>query len=204
MKGFIIAIRPAKNEDLIVTILEDRAIKNYYRFYGARHSILQVGYLIDYASEEESHFMPRLKELSHIGFPWLYRKNHLMIWQRFIQLFEVHLRDTQTLEPFYFELLLEGAKRWHKQNPKRIICEMAHHLLNFEGRLHTLDSCYICEKPLGDDIALMQALLPAHSKCIYASSLPKKKLQSFFDSGKTTWLEDEEVEYIYQLILKGF
>jgi hypothetical protein len=43
MKGFIVSLRRAKNEDLIVTLLEERALRSYYRFYGARHSILQLG-----------------------------------------------------------------------------------------------------------------------------------------------------------------
>jgi recombinational DNA repair protein (RecF pathway) len=203
MKGFIVSLRPARNEDLIVTLLEEQALRSYYRFYGARHSILQLGYLIDYESEEESRFMPRLRRVSHLGFPWLYRRNRLMLWQQFVALFEPHLRDTGELDPFYFNLLLDAARRWEKQNPKRIICEAAYRLLEFEGRLHPPKSCYICEQPLGEEIALMTALLPAHPQCIYGSALPKKKIESFFETGRTAWLEESEVDYLYRLVLKG-
>lgn len=203
MKGFIVSLRPAKNEDLIVTLLEEQALRSYYRFYGARHSILQLGYLIDYESEEESRFMPRLRRVSHLGFPWLYRRNRLMLWQQFIRLFEPHLRDTELLDPFYFNLLLDAARRWEKQNPKRVICEAAHRLLHFEGRLHSLETCYICERPLEDEIALMTALLPAHPQCIYGPALSRKKLESFFETGKTAWLDESEVDYLYRLVLKG-
>ena len=204
MKGFILRLRPAKNEDLIVTILTERSMRSYYRFYGARHSILQLGYLIDFEEEEESRFIPRLRRVSHLGFPWLYSRNRLMAWHRFVSLFEPHLRDTETLDSFYFELLLDAARRWEKQNPKRIVCESAHRLLAYEGRLHDLDRCYICEAPLEDSVALMQALIPAHPQCIYGSAFSKERLRTFFEEGKSTWLDDEEVERIYAVLLKGF
>jgi recombinational DNA repair protein (RecF pathway) len=203
MKGFIVAIRRAGNEDLIVTVLGERYMRSYYRFYGVRHSILQMGYMIDFEEEEENRFMPRLRKVSHIGFPWLYRRNRLMHWQNFIRLFEPHLRDTETLEPFYYELLLSSAKRWDRQNPRRIICEAAHALLKYEGRLHNPDICYICERPLEDSVSLMTALLPAHPECIYGPSLPKNSMVEFMESGRTTLMDDMEVEYLSQIILKG-
>ncbi|ADV46701.1 recombination protein RecO [Nitratifractor salsuginis] len=203
MKGFIVSLRPARDEDLIVTLLEEHALRSYYRFYGARHSILQLGYLIDYESEEESRYMPRLRKVSHLGFPWLFRRNRLMLWQQFVRLFEPHLRDTERLDPFYFNLLLDAAHRWEKQNPKRVICEAAHRLLRFEGRLHPPTHCYICEKPLGEEVALMTALLPTHPGCIYGPAIPRSQLQNYFETGKTTWLDDREIDYLYRLILKG-
>ncbi len=204
MKGFIVSLRRARDEDLIVTILEERALRSYYRFYGARHSILQLGYLIDYESEEESRYMPRLRRVSHLGFPWLYRRNRLMLWQRFVALFEPHLRDTENLDPFYFQLLLDAARRWDRQSPRRIVCECAHALLAYEGRIHEPTDCYICEKPLGEEIALMQALLPAHPSCIFGSALLREKVEDFFSTGKTTLLDDNEVDYLYSVVSRGF
>jgi hypothetical protein len=204
MKGFIVSLRRAKNEDLIVTLLEERALRSYYRFYGARHSILQLGYLIDYESEEESRFMPRLRRVSHLGFPWLYRRNRLMLWQQFVALFEPHLRDTEEIDSFYFDLLLRAARRWDRQNPRRIVCESALELLKHEGRIHPPERCYICEEPIGESVALMQALLPAHPACIYGSSLPRPKIEEFFETGKSTWLDDREIEHLYDIVVKGF
>jgi len=204
MKGFIVALRKAKNEDMVITLLSKEYLKTMYRFYGARHSILQLGYLIDYEDEENSRgFMPRLRRVSHIGFPWLHDRDRLMLWHTYIQLFEPHLRDTETLESFYFDALLEAAKKWNRQNPKRIICENYHSIQKFEGRLHPLDKCYICEKPLGNDVSLMTAMIPAHPECIYASSMPRKKLASFFETGSTVSLEDRDVEYLYNVCIKG-
>ena len=204
MKGFIVSLRRARGEDMIVTVLSEHALETCYRFYGARHSILQLGYLIDFEIEKDgSRFLPRLRHVTHIGFPWLYRRNRLMTWHNYIRLFEPHLRDTQTLEPFYFNLLLTAAKKWEKQNPKRIVCESYHELLRFEGRLHHLDRCYICEKPLGDAISLMTAMIPAHPQCIYSSALPRQKLESYMLTGSTAWLEDDEVEHMYSIVMKG-
>ncbi len=50
MQGYIIHITRVKDEDLIVTILTQNVIKTTYRFYGARHSSVHLGYKIDFES----------------------------------------------------------------------------------------------------------------------------------------------------------
>lgn len=127
-----------------------------------------------------------------------------MLWHNFIQKFEPHLQDTDTLPPFYFELLLEAAKRWGRQNPKRIVCESYIRLLRFEGRLYPNERCYICENRIEEEIALMQAFKPAHPSCIYAPALPTKKIFDLFESGKCTFLEDSETDILYETVMKGF
>ena len=147
--------------------------------------------------------MPRLRSLSHMGFPWLYDRNRLLIWHNFIKKFEPHLRDAETLDSFYYDLLLNAAKKWHKQNPKRIVCESYIHLLTYEGRLYEGENCFICEQRIEEDIALMQAFKPAHPQCIYSPALPTKKILDFFKSKKTIFLEDKEVDYLFNVIMKG-
>ncbi len=204
MKGFVIALRKAKNEDSIATVLSLHNVTVYYRFFGARHSILQLGHLIDFEVEDEqSRFMPRLRNLSHLGFPWLYDNNRLLLWHNYIKLFEPHLRDTEEISSFYFNLLLEAAKRWDKQNPKRIVCESYLALLSHEGRLHDEEICYICEQPIEKEISLMQAFIPAHSHCIYSPALEKAKISTFLSSGKTLYLEDDEVDLLYEIVMRG-
>jgi len=204
MKGFVVALRRAKNEDSIAIVLAEHSIRSYYRFFGARHSILQLGHLIDFEIEgKDGRFMPRLRGLSQMGFPWLRDRNRLMLWQQFIRLFEPHLRDAETLDRFYFDLLLSAARKWDKQNPKRIICESYLALLQHEGRHYPLTRCYICEEPLKEEISLMAALKPVHPECIYASAISRKKMLSFTESGKTLYLDDTEVEQIYTIVLKG-
>ncbi len=204
MKGFVIGLRKAKNEDSIALVLSSKDVRTYYRFFGARHSILQFGNLIDFEVEGEgSSFLPRLRSLSHLGFPWLFDKNKLLLWHNFIRLFEPHLKDAEEIDSFYYDLLLNAAKKWDKQNPKRIVCESYIELLDYEGRLHDKENCYICENPIEAQMALMQAFIPAHPECLYSSSLPKEKILAFFKSKKTIHLEDYEVEYLFDIVMKG-
>jgi hypothetical protein len=148
--------------------------------------------------------MPRLRSLSHMGFSWLHDNNKLLLWHNFIKKFEPHLRDAENLDHFYYDLLLDAAKRWDKQNPKRIVCESYITLLAYEGRLYPEENCFICEQRIEEDIALMQAFKPAHPSCIYSPTLPSKKILDFFESKKTVFLEDFEVEYLFDVVMKGF
>jgi len=205
MKGFILSLKKAKNEDSIATVLTQTKRQTYYRFFGARHSILQLGHLIDFEVEgEDGRFMPRLRSLSHIGFEWLYEKNRVLLWHNFIKMFASHLKDTQEVEPFYYDLLLSSAQKWHKQNPKRIVCESYLKLLKFEGRLSLTQTCFICERPVAEEVALMQGFKMAHPACIYTPSLPREKLLYFFKTNSTILLEDDEVEYLYSVASRGF
>jgi len=52
-------------------------------------------------------------------------------------------------------------------------------------------------------MALMQAFIPAHPECLYSSSLPKEKILTFFESKNTIHLEDYEVEYLFDVVMKG-
>jgi len=160
--------------------------------------------LVDFEVEgEDGRFMPRLRSLSHMGFPWLFDKNKLLMWHNFIKKFEPHLRDAEELDSFYYNLLLKAAKKWDKQNPKRIVCESYITLLDYEGRLYPEENCFICERRIEEDIALMQAFKPAHPTCIYSPALPTKKVLDFFQSKKTVFFEDYEVEYLYDVVMKG-
>jgi hypothetical protein len=198
-------LKRAKNEDMIALILTRHDIKSYYRFYGARHSILQVGYLVDFEDEDGySSFMPRLRNLSHIGFSWLKDKNRLLLWHNFIYPFIPHLRDANEIDNFYFDLLLEAAQKWEKQNPKRVACESYIKLLKFEGRLNLPTLCYICDNTIENEVALMQAFKPAHPECIYTPSINKNKLLKFYENESTLYLEDNEVAYLFDVLLKGF
>jgi len=205
MRGFVLRLQRARDEDMIATVLGEHELGRYYRFYGARHSILQLGHLIDFEVQgEDGRFLPRMRGLRHFGFPWLYERNRLMIWHGFIQQMERHLRDAGEVDRFYFDLLMEAAKRWERQNPRRIVLESYHALLRHEGRLHPIERCFICEKPIEKEVSLMAAFHPAHPECIYAPALPRPALEDFFDTGKTTYLDDAAVETIYAVTQKGF
>ena len=51
MQGYIIDIKPVKDDDLIVTILAENELLTAYRFYGARHQTINIGYKIDFELE---------------------------------------------------------------------------------------------------------------------------------------------------------
>jgi recombinational DNA repair protein (RecF pathway) len=204
MRGFIINIRKAKNEDVIVTVLSNDSVKSYWRFFGARHSILQIGNLVDFElSESKNNFMPNMRSLSHISFPWIFSNNHLLVWQNFIKLFEPHLKDTIEVESFYFDLILNIAKKWDKQNPKRLAIEAYVKLLNYEGRLYDNGFCYVCEEILDEQVGLMRAFLPAHPKCIYSHPLNKKEVFILYNSHSTIHLDDNSIEILYNILQKG-
>ena len=204
MRGFIINIRKAKNEDVIVTVLSNESVKNYWRFFGQRHSILQIGNLIDFeVTEGKNGFMPNMRSLSQLSFPWIFSANHLLIWQKFIKLFDSHLKDTNEIEKSYFNLLLEIAKKWDKQNSKRLVVEGYIKLLEKEGRLYNNGFCYICGNILESKIGLMRAFIPTHPQCIYGSSLEKKSIFRLFHTKSTINMEDEEIENLYEIVLKG-
>lgn len=205
MRGFVIKIKKTRNEDSIVTVLSENAVTDYWRFFGARHSILQLGNLIDFeVKESKNNFMPNMRSLSHISFSWLFSNNHLLIWHNFIKLFEPHLQDTIEIDAFYFNLLLEMSKKWHKQNPKRLVVEAYMKILEHEGRLYDNGFCYVCEKVLEDQVGLMRAFLPTHPACIYAPALDKQEIFTLFNTQSTIHIEDETVDKLYSIVLKGF
>ena len=204
MKGFIVSIHRAKNEDMIVTILSRHEVRAYYRFYGARHSILQLGHLIDFEIDDgDSRFMPQIRGISHMGFSWLYDNNRLSLWHKYIKLYEPHLKDTEEISSFYYDLLISSAKKWHLQNPKRIVCEDYIKILKYEGRLHDEDICYICEEKLEHQISLMQAFIPAHPHCIYGPKIDKNRIFDLFKTTKSIYLEDDEIDLLYHITLRG-
>ena len=51
MQGYIIRLNRARDEDLVVTILTQQNLETLYRFYGARHSTINLGFKIDFESE---------------------------------------------------------------------------------------------------------------------------------------------------------
>jgi recombinational DNA repair protein (RecF pathway) len=204
IRGFVLRVQRVKNEDVVATVLSRECVGRFYRFYGARHSILQLGYLIDFELEEDGVHLPRMRALSHFSFPWIFDNARMMVWQNLMQRFEMHFRDTDEIEPFYFELLLRGAKRWHRQNPKRAAIEMYVEMLAYEGRLYSDPVCYMCETPISDEVAVMGGFKPAHAHCIYASSIPWKVLKTLFKTRKTTFLSDTQVDVLFETMMKAF
>lgn len=111
MQGYILSMQKTRNEDMIVKILTPMYIKTLYRFYGTRHSIINIGRKIDFEEEPSMTFLPKLKHILHLGFKWESDSARYYVWQHFIKLFYKHLIDVYEIDEFYFRLLEEGAQK---------------------------------------------------------------------------------------------
>jgi len=204
LQGYIIDIKNVKDDDLIITLLSQDQIYTSYRFYGARHSTINIGYKIDFELETSlKSTIPRLKDVIQLGFNWILDREKLYCWQRYIKLFHLHFKDVETLDSFYFDLLDDLAHKMIKQNPKRAICENYIKLLEFEGRLHNDFVCLLCEEQIFKNISLVRGFLPTHAKCSYSKSFDFSKVYELFINKSLVSFEDDEVEYLWSIVLQG-
>ena len=82
MQGYIISLNRVKDEDLIVTIVSKGSLDTLYGFYGARHGTINMGFKLDYEKEPSAKStIARLKDVIHIGFPWINDFRLLKLWQ---------------------------------------------------------------------------------------------------------------------------
>ena len=204
MQGYIIDIKSVKDDDLIVSILSENQLYTTYRFYGARHSNINIGYKIDFELEENFRSsIPRLKDVMQLSYPWLLQYDKLYCWQRFIKLFYPHLKEVEELDSFYFKILDKVAHEIIKQNPKRAIIKAYLSLLEQEGRLHTDFTCLLCELPISTDISLVRSFLPVHANCTFGRAFDFKKIDELFCDKSLISLENEEVDYLWDILLQG-
>lgn len=204
MQGYILNVSKYKDEDLIVTILTPENLLTLYRFYGARHSTINLGYKIDFEVENIVNItISRLRNIIHLGHSWNRNHTKMLIWHQFIRLLNTHLRGIETVDTFYYELLENTAVQLEKQNAKRACLEAYLQLLAYEGRLHTEPYCFICDEEIKDNLALGRAFLPAHTSCIYGKKLPFKKIYEMLQTGKTTKLGDIEIENLWNVLIEG-
>jgi len=204
MQGYIINLHRVKDEDLIVTILSNGTIHTLYRFYGARHGTINIGFKIDYEIESSAKStIGRLKDVIHIGYKWINNYELLGLWQNFIGLFYQHLKDAEDLGEFYFKLLESASEEWNKQNPKRVAIESYVKLLEHEGRLHKELYCFLCSKEIFGDISLIRAYLPTHFNCSHTLSINKKALLELIQNKSSLFLSDKEVERLWSILMEG-
>jgi hypothetical protein len=203
LQGYIIDIKPVKDDDLIVSILTETNLLTSYRFYGARHSNINIGYKIDFELETTKSQIPRLKDVIQLRYEWILDNEKMYCWQRFLKLFYPHLKDIEDLESFYFYNLDKLAHTMIKQNALRAICESYISLLDYEGRLHKDFECLLCEEKILSDISLVRGFIPVHSKCTYARAFNVNKMHELFNEKTLISFEDDEVEYIWNILLQG-
>lgn len=204
MQGFIININKVKDEDLIVTVLSEDNLDTLYRFYGARHGVINLGFKIDFEKESSAKStISRLKDVIHIGFTWINNYTLLRLWQTYIALFYKHLKDAYEVDEFYFNLINESSKNWAKQNPKRVAIESYVKLLEYEGRLHTEMVCFLCHEPIDGNISLIRAYLPTHKECTHTLEVNKKALEELFTNKSTLFLNDKEIDRLWYILIEG-
>lgn len=205
MQGFILNLNRVRDEDLLVSILSKDNLETLYRFYGARHGTINIGFKIDYEKESSAKAsIARLRDVIHIGYKWLNNYNSLKIWQEFIRLFYKHLKDSEEVDDFYFLLLEEASLKWEKQNPKRVAIESYVKLLRHEGRLHNELECFLCSKKIEDDVSLLRAFLPSHKECSLRSSIPKETFLELMLNSSTLFLENSDIEKLWLVLQEGF
>lgn len=204
MQGYIIDIKTVRDDDLIVTILAQNHIYTTYRFYGARHSNINVGYKIDFELESNlKSNMPRLKDVIQLGFSWILDYEKLYTWQRFLKLYYPHLKDVEEIDDFYIKLLDTLAHVMIKQNAKRAICQAYIKMLEFEGRLHTEYICLLCDQEINTEISLVRSFHPVHANCTYSKKFEFIKIKELFEDKSLITFEDEEIEYLWNILLQG-
>ena len=206
MQGFIIKTVTVRDEDLIVTIITNEGLRSLYRFYGVRHSIINVGFKIDFQEERSVKVdIARLKDVLLLNYPWLLQRDRFMLWQQFITLFYEHLKTDEIRTNIYFELLEEAAYIWHIQNPKRVAIETYINLLSKEGRLHLNKRCFICENSIDkDNFTLCRGFLNAHTFCANSKVLAYEGVEYLFSNKSSLFIEDEDVEFLYKIMCEGF
>lgn len=186
-------------------LLSQNKIICSYRFYGARHSVINLGYKIDYELVHSNKSnIPQLRNVLHLSYPWLQDRVKLQDWQIFISLFYNHLKDVEEIESFYFDLLEFCVSRWDKQNSKRLSIEAYLKLLEFEGRLHIEDTCFLCEEQIESEISLTRGFLAAHPKCANLEAFNKTEIQNLLKSKKTINLDDKIVQSLWVILAQGF
>ncbi len=204
MQGYIIDIKAVKDDDLIVSILTENQIYTTYRFYGARHSNINIGYKIDFELDSNMRSsIPRLKEVIQLGFEWIFDNEKMYCWQRFIKLFYPHLKDIEEIDNFYFKLLDKLTHKIIKQNAKRAICKSYLKLLKYEGRLHADFNCFLCENNIISDISLVRSFMPVHSSCSNGRVFKLKKIEELFLEKSLISFEDDEIDYLWNILLQG-
>ncbi len=204
MQGYIINIVKVKDEDLIVTLLTEKKLKTLYRFYGARHATINLGYKIDFEIQSNGKStIQMLRQVLHLSNKWILDANKFYLWQQFIKLLYNHLRDVDEVESFYFELLNETNEKFSQQNPLRCIVEAYVKILEYEGRLHDDFLCFICNGVVDKDFVLTRGFLPAHQRCLFGIKLPKDKIKTLFSNKTTLFLEDDEIEILWRIIQEG-
>jgi recombinational DNA repair protein (RecF pathway) len=204
MRGFILHTTRVRDEDLIVKILTKNEVLTLYRFYGARHSYINVGYFIDFVVEESPKAtIKRLRNVVQMPFKFMFDLEKMLDYKMFINLLHKHLFDVTKIDDFYFNMLLDITNNLHQRSAKRLLIESYVKLLEKEGRLHKDLECFVCERKVEKKVALARAFLPAHEKCIMSEGFEEEKIKMLFNEKKSLLLDESEIQRLWKILNLG-
>lgn len=204
MRGFILHTTKVRDEDLIVRVLTKDEVLTLYRFYGARHSYINIGYLIDfYVEESYKSTIKRLRNVVQIPFEFLFDLQKTLYFKEYIRLLNIHFMDVSKIDDFYYNSLITLCKTLHQRDAKRAIIEHYVELLQKEGRLHKDLVCFLCEKKVNKEIALARSFLPAHSNCIMDKGFEEEKIKLLFNEKKSLLFSNEEINRLWKILELG-
>lgn len=205
MRGFVLNTTKVRDEDLIVRILTQNEVLTLYRFYGARHSYINVGFYIDFVVEETyKATIKRLRNVVQIPFSFMFDRQKMLDFKIFTTLMNKHLIDVSKIDSFYYDLMLEISQKMENRDSKRLLVESYVKLLEKEGRLHKEHKCFLCEREIKDKVALARAFLPAHERCVMSEGFEKEKLNLLFSEKKSLLLDDNEIQKLWSIVNLGF
>jgi len=169
VKGFILSTTLVREEDKIVKILTPTEIFTLYRFYGARHSPIQRGNLIDFVIEKNPKGgIDRLR--SPVQIPLLSPTLPLFLplqWENFFQFLAFHFRGISTISPFYYRKLVAMGEELGVRPSLRVLVEGLFEIFQFEGILPPIGKCGRCGLPTGERVALEKNTLHwCHPDCL--------------------------------------
>ena len=204
MQGYILNLNRVNEEDLIVSILTPVGMENFYRFYGLKHSKIQVGFKLDFEGAYSRNFPLRiLRNTIHLSFDWIFDYKKLNLFRGFCSLLYKHLFGLSFNDPFYFSMLEDISKKLKKEAPKRVFVEAYLNLLSYEGRLYKEKKCFVCEKSLTNRAILTRGYLLGCNSCIRGIEFDLKKILKLFELKNTIFLDDKEVEYFFNILQEG-
>jgi len=204
MRGIILNTVRVRDEDLIVRVLTKREVLTLYRFYGARHSYINVGYVIDFNIEESAKTtIKRLRNVTQIPFMFLFDMHKTLFFKRYISLLDAHLKDVSRVESFYYDSLIKLCETLHESDVKRSILNHYVSLLEKEGRLHNDFRCFLCERVVEEKVALVRGFLVAHEKCVHQEGFDIEKVRLLFEEKKTLLFNDDEIDKLWRILDLG-
>jgi hypothetical protein len=190
---------------LLVTILTENKIKTAYRFYGTRHSAINLGFKLDFYVEQViNRDLLRLRDIMHISFEWLNNHSKLLVWQQLCRIVYTKLKGAYEVDSFYYQTIEIAASRWGTMNAKRIAIETIVDILGREGKLDISGVCFSCLKKIETNVAFGRGFSQMHPSCAGVDGFLHTHIQALFEDKTSILLNDANIDKLWIMLLQGF